>query len=202
MTNQFENKTAVIVGGTSGIGKETVRQLLDQGAKWVAIIGHNESKTKEAAEDLSKAGVVKSLAADLTVWAHVEKAILFVKHLGQTDLLVNAAGVFTPKGFLDHSVSDYNKYLDLNKATFFITQQVARNMVNHGGGSIVNIGSMWANQSVLATPSSAYSMAKAGLHSLTQHLALELANHKIRVNAVAPPMVLVISLKRNQALIR
>jgi NAD(P)-dependent dehydrogenase (short-subunit alcohol dehydrogenase family) len=56
-------------------------------------------------------------------------------------------------------------------------------------GSIVNIGSMWAKQAIEATPSSAYSMAKAGLHSLTQHLAMELASKKIRVNAVSPAVV-------------
>jgi NAD(P)-dependent dehydrogenase (short-subunit alcohol dehydrogenase family) len=56
-------------------------------------------------------------------------------------------------------------------------------------GAIVNIGSMWARQAIEATPSAAYSMAKAGLHALTQHLAMELAAHKIRVNAVAPAVV-------------
>jgi len=63
-------------------------------------------------------------------------------------------------------------------------------MVQRGqGGAIVNVGSMWAHQAVLATPSSAYSMAKASLHSLTQHLAMELAQHEVRVNAVAPAVV-------------
>src|SRR6186997_3090093 len=59
----------------------------------------------------------------------------------------------------------------------------------HGGGSIVNVGSMWAHQAIKATPSSAYSMAKAGLHALTQHLAMELAEANIRVNAIAPAVV-------------
>ena len=85
---------------------------------------------------------------------------------------------------------DYDKQHDLNRSTFFITQAIARNMKKHGGGSIVNIGSMWAKQAVKATPSSAYSMAKAGLHSLTQHLAMELADDNIRVNAVSPAVVL------------
>lgn len=62
-------------------------------------------------------------------------------------------------------------------------------MAKNGGGAIVNIGSMWARQAIKATPSSAYSMAKAGLHSLTQHLAMELAEHNIRVNAVSPAVV-------------
>jgi len=62
-------------------------------------------------------------------------------------------------------------------------------MQQNGGGSIVNIGSMWAKQAIKATPSSAYSMAKAGLHSLTQHLAMELADSNIRVNAVSPAVV-------------
>jgi NAD(P)-dependent dehydrogenase (short-subunit alcohol dehydrogenase family) len=67
---------------------------------------------------------------------------------------------------------------------------VAKNMIaRKTSGAIVNIGSMWAKQSVQATPSSAYSMAKAGLHSLTQHLAMELAQYRIRVNAVSPAVV-------------
>jgi NAD(P)-dependent dehydrogenase (short-subunit alcohol dehydrogenase family) len=62
-------------------------------------------------------------------------------------------------------------------------------MKKHGSGCIVNIGSMWAKQAIKATPSSAYSMAKAALHSLTQHLAMELADSSIRVNAVSPAVV-------------
>ena len=95
--------------------------------------------------------------------------------------LVNAAGYFSPKPFLEHGKEDYRRYHDLNEATFFITQAVAKNMKANGGGSIVNIGSMWAKQAIKATPSSAYSMAKAGLHSFTQHLAMELAHSPTRV---------------------
>ena len=62
-------------------------------------------------------------------------------------------------------------------------------MIKSGGGSVVNVGSMWAKQAIKATPSSAYSMAKAGLHALTQHMAMELADHNIRVNAVSPAVV-------------
>ena len=103
--------------------------------------------------------------------------------------LINAASVFSPKAFLDHTKEEYDAYMDLNRAIFFVTQQTAKNMAASSGGSVVNIGSMWAHQAIKATPSSAYSMAKSGLHSLTQHLAMELAEHGIRINAVAPAVV-------------
>lgn len=189
MSQQFAGKTALIVGGTSGIGKEAARQLLAQGAEWVAIIGQNSLKMAQAVADLSALGTVKTHTTNLTDWNDVQATLAFVAQLGQTDLLVNAAGVFVPKPFVDHTPADYDRYLDLNKALFFITQQAVNNMISQQVGAIVNVGSMWASQSVLATPSSAYSMAKAGLHALTQHLALELAQYGIRVNAVAPAVV-------------
>jgi NAD(P)-dependent dehydrogenase (short-subunit alcohol dehydrogenase family) len=189
MEQQFQNKTALIIGGSSGMGKATAKQLLLQGAEWVAIIANDQSKLTETQTELSTFGDIRVFKADLSNWSDVEQAIEFVKGLGRTDLLVNAAGVFKPKTFVEHTTADYDKYLDLNKATFFITQQAVKNMIANKYGVIVNVGSMWAHQAVLATPSSAYSMAKAGLHSLTQHLAMELAANGIRVNAVAPAVV-------------
>lgn len=189
MQNEFVGKTALIVGGGSGIGKATARMLLERGGS-VIIVGRNADKLKVAEGELSQLGPVTTAQTDITNPDQLES--LLEKLDGQfsdVNLLVNAAGVFFPKPFLDHTPDDYDKYLEINKGLFFITQRVAKNMVKLGGGSIVNIGSMWAKQAVEATPSSAYSMAKAGLHSLTQHLAMELARHKIRVNAVSPAVV-------------
>jgi hypothetical protein len=112
--------------------------------------------------------------------AKIEGEARHIKHL------VNAAGYFIPKDFLEYTEREYDGYMDLNRALFFVTQAVVRNMAKNGGGSIVNIGSMWAHQAVKATPSSAYSMQKAGLHALTKNLAIELGGRGIRVNAVAP----------------
>jgi NAD(P)-dependent dehydrogenase (short-subunit alcohol dehydrogenase family) len=126
---------------------------------------------------------------DITDTTAVNEFIEKINRFENIDYLVNASGIFGPKPFLDHTLEDYNAYLDLNRGFFFLTQAVAQKMKATNGGSIVNVGSMWAKQAVKATPSSAYSMQKAGLHSLTQHLAMELADFNIRVNAVSPAVV-------------
>ncbi|MEM6808493.1 MAG: SDR family oxidoreductase [Pseudomonadota bacterium] len=184
-----DKNVALIVGGTTGMGKASAQGLLARGAL-VRIVGRNADRLNAVREELSQYGDVETVRADLYNDIDVEALIASI----DTDTrsygyLVNAAGTFSPKPFLEHTQADYDTYLDLNKATFFITQAVARNMARSGGGSIVNIGSMWAKQAVKATPSSAYSMAKAGLHSLTQHLAMELGDKAIRVNAVSPAVV-------------
>ncbi|WP_171110258.1 MULTISPECIES: SDR family oxidoreductase [Streptomyces] len=188
-TIDLTGKKAVIIGGTSGMGLSIARHILDAGGS-VVVTGRSESSAAKAVAELASANAT-GLAADLNDPAAVERlrAELSRDH-ADASLLVNAAGVFAPKPFLEHTPEDYDRYQAINRAFFLITQTVAAGMVERGTkGSIVNVGSMWAHQAVAATPSSAYSMAKAGLHSLTQHLAMELAPHGIRANAVAPAVV-------------
>lgn len=190
MNAQFFNKKLLVVGGTSGMGLEVAKNIVKNGGK-VIVTGSAAEKTTEALETLNKLGEAIGYTVDLTKPAEVAKfsALIDQEHSDIT-LLVNAAGVFFPKSFLEHSEDDYDIYHKINKSFFFITQKITQNMVkNQLSGAIVNIGSMWAKQAIEATPSSAYSMAKAGLHSLTQHLAMELAPHRIRVNAVSPAVV-------------
>lgn len=190
MSNQFKGRKLLVVGGTSGMGLESARAVMAQGGSAV-IVGHQAEKAEEARRELAKLGTVAALTADLS---NAESVAHLLKTLDEQhpdiDLLVNAAGVFFPKPFLEHQEADYEQYMKLNKAFFFISQKVAANLVaRKRPGAIVNIGSMWGKQAIAATPSSAYSMAKAGLHSLTQHLAMELASKQIRVNAVSPAVV-------------
>lgn len=190
MSNQFEGRKLLVIGGTSGIGMQSARMVLAQGGSAV-IVGSRADKAEDARKELAALGPVWALAADLS---SDEGLAALLKSIDEQhpdiDLLVNAAGVFFPKPFLEHQDADYDRYMKLNKAFFFITQKVAANLVaRKRPGAIVNIGSMWARQAIAATPSSAYSMAKAGLHSLTQHLAMELAPKNIRVNAVSPAVV-------------
>jgi NAD(P)-dependent dehydrogenase (short-subunit alcohol dehydrogenase family) len=155
------------------------------------IVGHHEDRVGQTAAELSAAGAAWGIAADLRDPAGLDKvqARLAGEHADAT-LPVNAAGVFRPLPFPEHAAGDYDGHLELNRAMFLLTQTVARARAAGGrGGAIVTIGSMWARQAIAATPSPAYSMAKAGLHAMTRHLAMELARYRIRVNAVSPAVV-------------
>ena len=187
----FKNKTVVITGGGTGIGRELARMFLEEGAN-VVINGRRTAKLKETklaldptdnhialyAGDISKPGTARKL---------IQTAI---NRFGGVDVLINNAGIFKPTPFLEHSEDDYNAYMDIILGgTFYASQAAIPEMQKNGGGSIVNTGSMWATQAIAATPSSAYSAAKAGVHALTRNLAIEFAADNIRVNAVAPAVV-------------
>ena len=114
---------------------------------------------------------------------------LAVARFGGLDVLVNNAGVFNPKPFLDLTEADYDWYLDTILKGKFFTAQAAAKAMKDKGGVIVQTGSMWAIEAILATPSAAHSAANAGFHAMVRNLAIELAPLKIRINAVAPAVV-------------
>ena len=184
-------KNALINGGSTGMGLDTAKRLGGRGVT-VTITGRDSAKLDKAAIAIEKAGSprVTTKAVDLYDRPQVDGFARELSTGTAFDYLVNSAGYFFPTPFLKHTRENFHQYHDINESFFFLTQAVAQRMVDqHLKGSIVNIGSMWAKQAIKATPTSAYSMAKAGLHSLTQHLAMELSEHGIRVNAVSPAVV-------------
>jgi NAD(P)-dependent dehydrogenase (short-subunit alcohol dehydrogenase family) len=190
MTETFEGRKLIVNGGSSGMGRQTAEDVVAAGGSAV-IIGRDQERVDETVMELSSKGQAWGITADLADRDQVAdvQQQLAAEHADAT-LLVNAAGFFIPKPFLDHDGAFYDSYLELTRASFFLTQTAVRGMIAGGrGGSIVNIGSMWAYQAIAATPSSAYSVAKAGLHALTHNLAMEFAEYQIRVNAVAPAVV-------------
>jgi NAD(P)-dependent dehydrogenase (short-subunit alcohol dehydrogenase family) len=189
-TPVFAGQKLVVVGGSSGMGRQTAADVVAAGGSAV-IIGQDPGKVDDTIQTLAKEGTAWGITADITDRAQADRVCqqLADQHADAT-LLVNAAGIFIPKPFLDYDGASYDAYQELDRAMFFLTQTVARGMIAQGrGGSIVNIGSMWAHQAIAATPSSGYSVGKGGLHALTRNLALELAPYRIRVNAVAPAVV-------------
>ena len=188
MTANFAGHKLVVVGGSSGIGRDTAADVVAGGGSAV-IIGREQARVDETVASLSKDGPAYGITADLADRMQVARVQqqLAADHADAT-LLVNAAGFVVPRPFLEHDGAFYDSYLELDRAIFFLTQTVVRGIVDRGrGGAIVNISSVAGGDLAFAAlPVSAYSVAKAGLEALTRNLAIELAPHKIRVNAVAP----------------
>ena len=130
MIQDLVGKSGLIVSGTSGVGKAVARLLLQRGAMSVTVLGKNAAKLRSAEDELGSFGNVIACNADIT--DGVQLARLMEESGGKfakMDLLVNAAGVFIPKPYLEQTMEDYDRYLELNKGIFLITQHVARGMV-------------------------------------------------------------------------
>jgi NAD(P)-dependent dehydrogenase (short-subunit alcohol dehydrogenase family) len=190
-TMRFSGKVAIVTGGGTGIGKAVAAGLVREGAQ-VVINGRRADVLKATAAEIDASGArVHTHAGDIgqpeTGNALVAAA---TERFGGVDILMNNAGIFAPKPFLEHTEADFDRFLTtILKGKFFMAQAAAKAMQKRGGGAIVQTGSMWALQAIGATPSSAYSLANAGVHQMVKNLAIELASHNIRINAVAPAVV-------------
>ena len=188
---RFTNKVAVITGGGSGIGQTAAQRLVKEGA-CVVINGRTEEKLAATAQAIDPTGKrVATYPGDIGKTEVANGLIAFaVEKFGGVDILLNNAGIFAPKPFLEHTEAEYDRFVDtILKGKFFTAQAAAKAMQQRGGGAIVQTGSMWALQAVAATPSSAYSVANAGVHQMVKNLAIELSGDNIRINAVAPAVV-------------
>lgn len=187
---RFDGKVVAITGGGSGIGKEAAARFVAEGAL-VVINGRDKAKLVAAAREIDPSGrTVAVSAGDIADPATGAALVdLAVSRFGGLDVLVNNAGVFNPRPFLDLTEKDYDWYLDTILKGKFFTAQAAAKAMKDKGGAIVQTGSMWAIQAIGATPSAAYSAANAGVHAMARNLAIELAPYRIRINVVAPAVV-------------
>ncbi len=182
--------TVLITGASSGIGYDVARGFLEKGAN-VVLNGRNADKLSAAAESLGHSDRVAMVPGDIgdreTGEAMVRVAL---ERFGSVDVLVNNAGTFNLKPFLEVTEEDLNGYINGNlKGTYLTTQAVVRHMKQQGGGAIVNIGTVLVEHAMAGVPASAPLVTKGGVHALTVSLAAELAADNIRVNLVAPGVV-------------
>ncbi len=187
----YANKTVIITGASSGMGKAVAQALIDAGAN-VVINARSEDKLQEFVthniEHQSRIQVVVGDIALKTTGQDLAKAAL--DNFGAIDVLINNAGTFIPKPFLEATEEDLDMYYATTVKGSYLTSQAAiPAMQKNGGGSIINIGSMWVENPIEAIPASASQVAKGAMHTLTRHLAIEFAKDNIRVNTIAPAVI-------------
>jgi NAD(P)-dependent dehydrogenase (short-subunit alcohol dehydrogenase family) len=187
----LSGRRALVTGGSRGLGFAFARALGQAGAD-VAIVARDPDANAAAVAALAADGVrVHAVAADLTDGPQLERAIASViGQLGGLDILVNNAGTVLHKPALEVSGAEWDAVFDLNvRAVWSASVAAARHMRDHGGGSIINIGSMSGVIVNRPQPQASYNASKAAVHHLTRSLAAEWAPYGIRVNAVAPGYV-------------
>ena len=182
----FENKVAVVTGAAQGIGAACAERLARDGAA-VALWDVDDARGQALAESLAaRGGKAIYLHCNVARKAEVDAALAAtLAAFGRVDALVNNAGIFKAADFLDITEADWDAVIDVNlKGAFLVAQAVARSMAANGGGAIVHMSSVNA---LMAIPSIAsYNVSKGGINQLTRVMALALADHGIRVNAVGP----------------
>lgn len=182
----LQNKTAIVTGGTRGIGLSIVRKYLENGAN-VAVAGSRKETVDKALTELTEYGDrVMGIWPDLCDPEAVAAAFASVKErYGSLDILANNAGISSRTSLYDYTIEEFSKILDINlKAVFVCSQAAARIMKPQGGGVIINTSSMVAEYGQPA--GCGYPATKFAVNGLTRSLARELAKDQIRVNAVAP----------------
>jgi NAD(P)-dependent dehydrogenase (short-subunit alcohol dehydrogenase family) len=187
MGHRFEEQVVLITGGGGGIGKASARRFLVEGAR-VALSGTRPAVLEAAQAELDPSGERTVLhAGHITTREQAHTLVdRVINRFGAVDVLVNSTGIFRPVPFTEQTEEHLEEALGSTlRPTFWVSQAVVGPMRERGGGAIVNVGSMWAIDAIATTPTSVYSMAQAGRHSLTKNLAIELAADRIRVNTVA-----------------
>ena len=192
MTLKTENKkqTAIVTGASTGIGYAITQRFLDDGMN-VIMNARTQADLADAYEKLGSPDNAVCVTGDIskkeTGEALVEKAI---QAFGGVDVLINNAGVFNSKPFLETEEADLDRFLSINfKGAYFTTQAVVPEIIKQGGGSIVNIGTTLIEHAIAGFPASGALASKAALHSLTEQLAAELGQFNIRVSAIATGII-------------
>lgn len=187
---QHTSQTVIITGSSSGIGLAVAKAFLDQGynvvgnARNAERLEHNLANLAQGERFLAVAG---DIADPATAQQLLERTL---QRFGRVDVLVNNAGVFIAKPFIEYDQQDIAQLIATNlSGVLNASQVVAAHMIGQGGGRIINVTASIALQPLQIVPAAIPVLIKGGLNQMTRALALELAPHNIQVNAVAPGLI-------------
>lgn len=189
-TTKRRSERVIITGASSGIGLELARRWAAEGARLV-LNARDAAALERVSAELGGPDRVVAVAGPVGEADTARRLAEAARaRFGGVDVLVNNAGQFEVKPFLESTEADLDRFYATNvKGTFLVTQAVVPMMIAAGGGSIVNIGTVLVSQPTTGLPAAAAMASKGGVHALTRSLAVELARHGIRVNAIAPGII-------------
>jgi NAD(P)-dependent dehydrogenase (short-subunit alcohol dehydrogenase family) len=177
-----ERKVAIVTGASQGIGAGLVDGLL---AKGYRVVANSRSIKPSTRQDLV------TVAGDIADPEVAKKVVsTAIQHFGRVDTLVNNAGIFIAKPFIEYTAEDFASVISVNVAGFFhVSQQAAARMLSQRSGHIVNITTSLVDQPIAGVPAAMASLTKGGLDAVTRSLAIEYADKGIRVNAISPGII-------------
>jgi len=188
---RLKDQVAIVTGAGRGIGVAIAKGLAREGAAVVVNYSRSATEAAEVVRDIHEAGGnAVAVQADVKELADHDRLVsAALGSFGRLDILVNNAGIEFRQPFLTTTVDQWDLTLGVNlKGVYFLSQKCAQVMMRTGGGKIINISSV--HDTVPLSNRSAYAVSKGGLAMLTKSLALELAEHKINVNAISPGAIL------------
>ncbi len=185
-----KTNTVIVTGASAGLGLAIAKAFLLQGSNLV-INSASEDRLALAEQELNEPDRVLAIAGDISRSAVSSELVRLAKEtFGSVDVLVNNAGLFSPKPFLEVDETDLDSYLSVNlKGTYYSSQAAIKEMVRQGGGSIINVGTVITGHAIGGFPATAPIISKGGIHALTMSLAAEFGKDNIRVNTIAPGVI-------------
>lgn len=186
----MKKQTVIVTGASSGIGLEVARYFLERGDN-VVINSQTESKLKDIYNELGAGENLEMIAGDISKKSTGEAlAKIALEKFGSIDVLVNNAGIYDNKPFLDVTEEYLDQFLTTNlKGTFFTTQAILPQMIKQKDGVVINVGTPLVYHAIAQSPSTAPISSKGAIHALTIQLAAEFGKDNIRVNTVAPGLI-------------
>lgn len=177
-----ERKVAIVTGASQGIGAGLVEGFL---AKGYRVVANSRSIKPSSRPDLV------TVPGDIADPAVAKKVVATaIERFGRVDTLVNNAGIFVSKPFIEYTAEDFANVMSVNVAGFFhVTQQAAARMLSQRTGHIVNVTTSLVDQPIAGVPAALASLTKGGLDAVTRGMAIEYADKGIRVNAISPGII-------------